>query len=948
MSALADLGWECRALAAEKTVEVLKAKVRALYAGDSTSTIQGQLERSKRRQDEARRRREAVEVRAAELARYNQSLEVEVEDRTRDIRTILDNVTSGFLIVGPDLVVRAGHTGSCHTLFESSEVAGRLLPDLLRLGGHESSHLRLAIDQVFSDILPDEVALALVPQRISIGERIVRLDARAIRDDRAIVAVLLTVNDATSLERAERQASTNHVLIGILRQRSAFQVFVHDARSLFVAAREAATAQNDTYVRRAVHTIKGNAAAFDIVGVVGAIHDIESREHIDLDQLDACEESLRSFIASHAAILDISYDLIDEESYEVSGAAVDALDGAARQEDLREVELWASKLVLKRADLVAGPLAVYVEKLAERLEKLVDFRLTGGEQMIDARALRPVFQNLSHVLRNAVDHGIESPDARGDKPSRGLVEVSIIDEGDHWLIAVADDGRGIDPEKVASRAVEKGFVDAQDVRRMTLSEKARLVFLDGFSTARVATDVSGRGMGMSAVKAAVEQLGGTIAVESMPGLGTRLALFIPKAAARGPAAGIGIGDCDRSRIQVETSLKTVEADPLLALFDASLDAIVTMDGAGAILGWNVRAEELFGWSFADVRDRLASDTIVAEESREAYTSAFNALPRTPRRRLDVIGTDRRGRRLNLELSLTSTTTGSGRVFHGFIRDLSETNRLRDDLVHAQKMETIGRQCTHIAHDFNNSLAVISAFAGLVTDALAEGDPRLEDVLEIVSACEGAARLTRQVLTYGRKEVSDPKLVDAATAVRRMCPMVQRLIGSGIVLRTSIREGAGLVRIDPLQLERLVTNLAANARDAMPNGGTLSITTRAVTLDSVPEKFGAAIQPGQFVVIRLSDTGSGIAADVKDHIFEPFFTTKDLQKGTGFGLSTVFDIARKSGGHVSVESAPGHGTTFEVYIPAIADALAPGRAIEHAQRRAARPGRALLPDVPPRC
>jgi two-component system, chemotaxis family, sensor kinase CheA len=529
------LGWECRAVAAEKTVEVLKEKVRALYAGDSVSTIQRQLDRSKRRQDEARRRRDLMEVRTAELARYSLSLEGEVKERTRDLRSILDNVTSGFLIVGPDLVVRPGYTNSCHALLASAEIAGCSLATLLRLEGTEASHLDLAVEQVFSEILPDEVSLGLVPQRYTIGERAVHLDARAIRHDGAIVALLLTINDTTELEHAQRQAAMNHVLIGILRQRSAFQLFLLDARAIFAAAREAAAAGNHVYVRRALHTVKGNAAAFELDDVVGAVHDVESLEDIGNAELDSAEGVLRAFVASHTTVLEMSYDMLEEESYEVSGATVEALQRAAHAEDLSEVSRWTGSVVLKRADAVAGPLAVYVEKLAERLEKSVDFRLVGGAQLVDARAMRPIFRNLSHLLRNAVDHGIEVPEERDGKPARGRVEVSIVDQGSDWAVAVEDDGRGIDPDRLAEVAVEKGFIDAESVRAMTRDEKARLVFLDAFSTTSIATDVSGRGMGMSAVKAAVEELGGTVAVQSTPGHGSRIVLVVPKAPAPPPA-----------------------------------------------------------------------------------------------------------------------------------------------------------------------------------------------------------------------------------------------------------------------------------------------------------------------------------------------------------------------------------------------------------------------------
>lgn len=360
-----------------------------------------------------------------------------------------------------------------------------------------------------------------------------------------------------------------------------------------------------------------------------------------------------------------------------------------------------------------------------------------------------------------------------------------------------------------------------------------------------------------------------------------------------------------------------------SFFDATSDAVSMMDEAGAIAGWSARAEHLFGWSSAEVCGRLLFDVIIPEElraevSRELEGFTRGARPRTGCRRVEVIAVDRRGSRLNLELTLTSTETGAALRVYAFMRDVTEVTRLRLELAHAEKLGTIGRHGAEIAHDLNNALTVISALAGVATEQLRADDPIRTDMLDVLSACEGATRLTRQLLTFARKEESAPRVVDVAATVGRLSTGVRTLLGKEIALETRCQERAGFVRIDPLDLERLVTNLTTNARDAMPNGGTLTIATTNVIFDVVPEKLGAAIRPGRFVEMRVTDTGSGIAAGVKERLFEPFFTTKETEKGTGLGLATVFEIARKNGGHVRVESAPGRGTSFYVYLPAIAE------------------------------
>jgi two-component system chemotaxis sensor kinase CheA len=522
------LTWEERALAAERTVEVLKLKICALYAGDS-SAIQRQVDRANKRQDALRQRRELSELRAMELARYNATLETEVRERTQAIRTILDHVTSGFLLIGPDLVVRSEYSASCHSILAAETVAGTSLLDLLRLvTPNDRMELEMAIAQVFDDVLPPEVTLDVLPWRFEIDARVVKMDARIVRENGAIVALLVTFNDITDLERAERQAQTNRVLVGILKQRSAFQLFVADANVLLSAAREALAQGDQLYVRRAIHTIKGNAAAFGLTPVVEQVHDVESGEIIELTGIDQVESSLKTFLTTYSEILEIDYSAHDEEHYDVSETAVEALRRAAKRHDGRAIERWTGKLVLKRADCSLGPLRQYVDQLAQRLGKRVNFELLGGETLVDARMMRPVFRNLVHVLRNAIDHGVEAPEDRGQKPAVARVQLRIWSTPTSWDLEVRDDGRGIDPDTVARLAFEKGFIDQARHGSMTADEKKELIFVDGFSTSATTSDVSGRGVGMSAMKSVVHELDGTLQVLSAPQSGTSVVISIPK------------------------------------------------------------------------------------------------------------------------------------------------------------------------------------------------------------------------------------------------------------------------------------------------------------------------------------------------------------------------------------------------------------------------------------
>jgi len=269
----------------------------------------------------------------------------------------------------------------------------------------------------------------------------------------------------------------------------------------------------------------------------------------------------------------------------------------------------------------------------------------------------------------------------------------------------------------------------------------------------------------------------------------------------------------------------------------------------------------------------------------------------------------------------------GRRFVGCVSiDVTERKQLEDQLRQAQKMETVGRLAGGIAHDFNNLLTVVRGYAELLGERLGS-DQKLRDFAqEIVKAGDRAASLTRQLLAYSRRQVLAPQVVDLNAIIANMENMLRRLIGEDIELVTVFSPDLGRVKADPAQLEQVVLNLCVNARDAMPQGGKLTIETANAVLgeDFVRSHRGA--RPGAQVMLAVSDTGGGMDAETQNHIFEPFFTTKVEGKGTGLGLATVYGIVKQSEGYIAVESKPRKGATFKVYLPRIEDApIAPKRA-----------------------
>ncbi len=249
-------------------------------------------------------------------------------------------------------------------------------------------------------------------------------------------------------------------------------------------------------------------------------------------------------------------------------------------------------------------------------------------------------------------------------------------------------------------------------------------------------------------------------------------------------------------------------------------------------------------------------------------------------------------------------------------DLTELHATRAQFRQAQKMEAIGRLAGGVAHDFNNMLSVILSYSAILLGDLAKDDPAKEDLEEIIAAGQRAADLTRQLLTFSRQQIVEPTFLDLTGIVRELAKMLRRVVGEDVRIDLGLASSLGTVHADRSQIEQAVMNLVVNARDAMPQGGALTITTENVDLD---ERFAAShhgVVPGRYVALSVTDTGTGIAAENLGRIFEPFFTTKEAGKGTGLGLATVFGAVQQSRGTVWVESTIGAGTTFRIYLPRV--------------------------------
>jgi PAS domain S-box-containing protein len=305
---------------------------------------------------------------------------------------------------------------------------------------------------------------------------------------------------------------------------------------------------------------------------------------------------------------------------------------------------------------------------------------------------------------------------------------------------------------------------------------------------------------------------------------------------------------------------------------------------------------------------------------EASKAAFRELQDKEYIRYDNLPLEARsGRRVNVEFVSNVYGVNGESVIQCNIRDISARKRaevLNERLRQSQKMEAVGQLAGGVAHDFNNLLGVILGYCDLLELKLAPDDSKRRMVQEIRGAGTHAAILTRQLLAFSRRQVLRPVVLDVNRLVTEMGTMLRRLIGEDIEVVTLLFPDLGRIKADPIQIEQILMNLAVNAGDAMPGGGTITIETTNVELDESHAHQHGAVKPGTYVMLAMSDTGVGMDSETQAHIFEPFFTTKPPGKGTGLGLSTVYGIVKQSAGYISAYTEPGRGATFRIYLPCV--------------------------------
>jgi two-component system cell cycle sensor histidine kinase/response regulator CckA len=347
-------------------------------------------------------------------------------------------------------------------------------------------------------------------------------------------------------------------------------------------------------------------------------------------------------------------------------------------------------------------------------------------------------------------------------------------------------------------------------------------------------------------------------------------------------------------------------------------AVVEWDTQLRITEWSPSAEGVFGYSRREAIGRDASFLVPPALRAHVDRMGHELLAQAGGTRSTNDNLTKDGRTISCEWYNTPLVDESGQVLGvaSLVQDVTERVALEERLRQSQKMEAVGRLAGGVAHDFNNLLTVIMGYSQILTDGLPAVSRLKDATAQIRSAADRAAGITRQLLAFSRKQVLSPRVIDLNDIMLNLDSLLRRLIGEDIEVLTVPGRELGAVKADPGQIEQVLMNLALNSRDAMPNGGKLTLETENTELDESYAREHEPLQPGRYVMLAVSDTGTGMSPETQAHIFEPFFTTKEVGKGTGLGLSMVYGIVKQSGGYIWVYSEPNRGTTFKIYLPRV--------------------------------
>lgn len=465
-----------------------------------------------------------------EVRLLNEELEIKVKERTEAINIILENAKSGFLAIDREGRILPGFTQSCHEILKTKIEVGQNLLDYLKLKPSVREHFEIAISQIFDDLLPVTVSLAQIPSRLEINGGSLSISGAEIREqgEQKIKAILLTINDATSLQNAERKIRYNEMLLTILKERESFALFLQEFYQQIERAIQAIYTDKAIELRNLLHTMKGNFGAFGVYEVAELIHMLEEQEQISIDEIIQIKSTLEQILQDNQDLMQFVanssnlYQISKEDLAHFKSYVRETIIEPERSQIIEKIDLLCEKPIQSYLD----PLTQIVQTQSHKQGKDIDFEMLGADIKVGA-ALAPLFRSLVHLVRNAVDHGIEFPEERGQKPETGQIKLKFTKSKDALEILLADDGRGLDLERIRQKAIASGIMSENEILDATDSDISHIIFHPNFSTLDKVSDISGRGIGMTAVKEAVDKVGGTIEIQSKSGDGTQFLIKIP-------------------------------------------------------------------------------------------------------------------------------------------------------------------------------------------------------------------------------------------------------------------------------------------------------------------------------------------------------------------------------------------------------------------------------------
>jgi len=357
---------------------------------------------------------------------------------------------------------------------------------------------------------------------------------------------------------------------------------------------------------------------------------------------------------------------------------------------------------------------------------------------------------------------------------------------------------------------------------------------------------------------------------------------------------------------------------LAAIVENSNDAIISKTLNGIITSWNPEAEKMFGYTASEIIGKPIQ-TLIPPDRLDEESEILAGFARGDLvRRLETVRMRKDGQRLDVSATISAIKDPDGKIVGAskIVRDITDRKRMEDRLFQSQKMETVGKLAGGVAHEFNSILTAIIGQSELLLSDLPPEDPLVKNAREIRQAADRAATLTRQLLAYGRKQILQPEILDLNRVLTDMVGTLQHLMGREVDVRIVPAVGLKTVKIDPGQMEQVIVNMAMNAADAMPNGGKLTLETANVTLNEEYVRPFPGLKAGGYVMLAITDTGTGMSEEVKARMFEPFFSTKGVGQGTGLGLATCYGILKQSDGHINVYSEVARGATFKIYLPQV--------------------------------